>query len=106
MASLPPQSPVRRSRSPSSSPAIKDWVTQVTTENQINLQQQIVTVLLRAYGGLLVTAVGAFYLQGFNAWGFHLDDKLMMWLGGATIGAIAGFITLSLKGVFKKNTST
>jgi hypothetical protein len=43
-----------------------------------------------------------FYLQGFKAWGFNLDASLLKWLGGATIGEIAGLLTLTFGAVFKK----
>jgi len=58
--------------------------------------------LLCAYGFLLVGTMVIFYLQGLKAWGFNLEGALLKWLGGATIGAIAGLLTLTFGAVFKK----
>lgn len=81
---------------------VKVWVEEVTTTHIINQQGKIITFLLIAYGGLLVATMVIFYLQGFKAWGFNLDGSLLKWLGGATIGEIAGLLTLTFGAVFKK----
>jgi|SRR5579871_6106847 len=59
---------------------VKDWVTQVTTQQQV----RVVNFLLWAYGGLLIATILIFFLQGFRLWGFSLDVVLLRWLGGAT----------------------
>jgi hypothetical protein len=81
---------------------VKNWVTQVTTEHQLGLQQQIINFLLKAYGGLLTAAMAIFFLQGFQLGGFHLDPELLKWLGGTTVGAVAGLLTLTFGAVFKR----
>lgn len=43
-----------------------------------------------------------FVLQGFQLGGFHLDPALLKWLGGATIGAVAGLLTLTFGAVFQR----
>jgi hypothetical protein len=80
----------------------KEWVEQITTVNQINLQQKIIGFLLKAYGGLLAATMLIFFLQGFKVAGFTLDAALLKWLGGATIGEIAGLLTLTFSAVFKQ----
>ena len=82
---------------------MKNWVTQVTTAHQLGLQQQIVTFLLKAYGGLLSASMVLFLLQGFQLGGFHLEPELLKWLGGTTVGAVAGLLTLTFRAVFKRS---
>jgi hypothetical protein len=78
------------------------WVTEITTTHVVNQQNKIINFLLIAFGGLLFATMAIFYLQGFQCWGFHLDGALLKWLGGATIGEIAGLLALTLGAVFKK----
>jgi len=81
----------------------KDWVATVTTQRHLRLQGRIITFLLWAYGSLLVAAMTIFFLQGFHAWGFTLDLKILGWLGGATIGEIGGLLLLTFRVVFEKS---
>ncbi len=78
------------------------WVTEITTTHVVNQQNKIINFLLAAFGGLLLATMAIFYLQGFKSWGFSLDGALLKWLGGATIGEIAGLLTLTMGAVFKK----
>lgn len=78
---------------------VKDWVTEVRVEQQ----NRIINFLLAAYGGLLLATITIFFLQGFKAWGFALDTSLLKWLGGATIGEVAGLLTITFKTVFGQN---
>jgi hypothetical protein len=82
---------------------VKNWIEEITTTHIINQQGKIINFLLWAYGGLLLATMVIFYLQGFKAWGFNLDGSLLKWLGGATIGEIAGLLTLTLGAIFKKS---
>jgi len=84
---------------------VKNWVTQVTTEHQISLQKQIIAFLLKAYAGLLSATMALFFLQGFQLGGFHLDADLITWLGGTTVGAVAGLLTLTFGAVFRRGKS-
>jgi len=81
---------------------VKVWVEEITTSHVINQQERIITFLLWAYGALLFATTLIFYLQGLKAWGFSLDEGLLKWLGGATVGEIAGLLTLTVGAVFKK----
>ncbi len=78
---------------------VKLWVEEV----RVGLQQTIITFLLWAYAGLLIATMAIFFLQGFKLWGFNLDSGLLKWLGGATIGNIAGLLTLTFGAVFKRS---
>lgn len=72
--------------------------------DKVHFQKQLIDFLRLAYGGLLIVTMLLFFLEGFSLWGFHLDVAIMKWLGGATIGEIAGLFMLALKEVFKKDT--
>jgi hypothetical protein len=76
---------------------VKNWVTGVTTQQQV----KVINFLLWAYGGLLTATMLIFFLQGFRIWGFSLDVGLLRWLGGATVGAMAGLLALTLRAVFR-----
>lgn len=76
--------------------SVKDWV----TEAKLSQQDRIINFLLAAYGLLLLATMVIFFLQGFHGWGFSLDTALLKWLGGATVGEIAGLLTITLHAVF------
>ena len=90
-----------RKRSDRTATQVKNWIDEVTTGHVIDLQRRIVSFLLPAYGFLLGATMVMFFLQGFKVGGFQLDCGLLKWLGGATIGAIAGLLTLTFGAVFK-----
>jgi hypothetical protein len=90
-------------RKSTADPPIKEWVTRVNTEATLTHQKKIVDFLLWAYGGLLVSTMLIFFLQGFKVGNFSLDSALLKWLGGATIGEIGGLLILTLKAVFRKS---
>ena len=99
---LADQPPRPSPRPPSSTVEVKHWVTRVTTAHQLDLQQQIIAFLLKAYGGVLSATLAIFLLQGFQLGGFHLDPGLLSWLGGATVGAVAGLLTLTFRAVLQR----
>jgi hypothetical protein len=82
-------SPVRTTASLAS----KEWVREA--------RNRIVGFLLAAYGCLLVATMAIFFFQGFRLWGFSLDLSILKWLGGATIGEIAGLLTITINYYFK-----
>lgn len=79
---------------------VKNWIATETTAANLKHRDRVISFLLRAYGGLLTCTMLIFFLQGFKLWGFSLDYSLMRWLGGATIGEIAGLLTLAIGSVF------
>lgn len=76
-----------------SSVTAKEWVRAT--------QDRIVTFLLVAYGSLLAATMIIFFLQGFKLWGFNLDTSILKWLGGATIGEVAGLLAIAIRRLFK-----
>jgi hypothetical protein len=78
------------------------WVDTVTTQSHLRLQDRIINFLLWAYGLSLLTTMAIFLLQGFRLWSFSLDLKVLLWLGGATIGEIGGLLVLTFRVVFKR----
>lgn len=81
---------------------MRHWVVTVKTQSQIALQHRIVGFLLWAYGCLLFGTMATFFLQGFHLFGFSLDLKVLLWLGGATIGEIGGLLLLTARVVFRR----
>ena len=73
-----------------------------TEQSELLLRQRGFNFLLWVYGGLLACTVAIFFLQGFGVWGFRLDDTLLQWLGGATVGEIAGLLALVYGFLFKR----
>lgn len=67
----------------------------------VGFQQDIVTFLLWAYGSLLFATLAIILLQGFHLGGFNLETGFLKWLGAATVGHIAGLLTLTFRAVFK-----
>lgn len=100
MAKLPSAAGDRLRRRTASE--VKVWVEEVTTTHRINQQSKIIHFLLSAYGALLLFTMIIFYLQGFRVWGFNLEPTLLKWLGGATLGEIAGLLGLTFGAVFKR----
>jgi len=79
----------------------RNWVIESTLRHTLAQREKIIHFLLWSYGASLSAIVLIFYLQGFKTWGFNLDGTLLRWLGGATIGELAGLLTLAVGAVFK-----
>jgi hypothetical protein len=58
--------------------------------------------LLTAYSSVLGVVMLILLLEGFRMWGFHLSEPVLQWLGAASVGAVAGLLTLTLRGAFGK----
>lgn len=80
---------------------IRNWSTEATLRHTLAQREKIIHFLLWSYGASLSAIVLIFCLQGFKTWGFNLDGALLKWLGGATIGELAGLLTLAVGAVFK-----
>jgi hypothetical protein len=73
-------------------------VLEVSTTSDLTMRSHIVTFLLWAYGGSLTVTFAIFMLQGLShATGFQLDRESLRWLGGATVGEIAGLLAITVK---------
>ncbi len=71
-------------------------------ESIVNLRKGAMNFLYAAYGGILLFTMSIIYLQGFKIWGFHLEPEFLHWLGGATVGEVAGLAVLAYRFLFKK----
>ncbi|HZL27305.1 MAG TPA: hypothetical protein VFC39_12335 [Acidobacteriaceae bacterium] len=80
----------------------KQWGDIATTQAHLHHQRQIIPFLLWAYGLFSAATFAIFFLQGFHAWGFQLDLKVLLCLSGATIGEIGGLLLLTFRVVFRK----
>jgi hypothetical protein len=79
----------------------KEIVERATAFHTMDLQKQAVRFLFVAYGGLLASTMAVIFLQGFHFGGFQLDQTFLNWLGGATIGEVAGLAALVYGALFK-----
>jgi hypothetical protein len=64
---------------------------------EMALQKFLVYFSCAVFGQCILVALCLFCLQGFHLWGFHLEESLMHWLGGATIGALTSLLTIVYK---------
>jgi len=69
--------------------------------SHIALKDKAVNFLVIAYGGLLASTVIIIFLQGFQLWGFNLDQDFLNWLGVATVGEVAGLAALVYGALFR-----
>jgi hypothetical protein len=93
---------------------VKEWISSVEEWQAVALtkadiarltsdlasRRTIVLFLLWAYGLLVASTLLIFFLQGFGLWRFKLDGSTLNWLGAATIGEIAGLLTVTIKSLF------
>lgn len=66
-------------------------------QSQIALQARLTYLLTTAFSSALLLTILVILLQGFAAWGFHLDQTTVNLLAAATIGEIAGLLTILLR---------
>jgi hypothetical protein len=83
---------------------VEEWQTVANTQSNIEARERIVKFLLRSYGGLLAATVLIYLLQGFQLWKFSLASSTLNWLGAATIGEIAGLLTITIRYLFPPQT--
>jgi hypothetical protein len=79
-----------------------EWGKIATTQAHIHHQGQIVPFLLWTYALFSAATFAIFFLEGFHAWGFQLDLKVLLCLAGTTIGEIGGLLLLTFRLVFRK----
>ena len=70
-------------------------------DHRIYLQRTLTLFVCRTLGFTCLAAIGIFYCQGFHVGGFHLDAKLMNWIGGVTLGTIASLAATIVTALFK-----
>lgn len=69
---------------------------------EIWMKKAAVVFLFCLYAGAMVCTFLIYFLQGFQWHGFKLEYSLLRWLGGATIGEVAGLAALVYGSLFKK----
>ncbi len=62
-------------------------------------QERILNNLTWAFVGSMILTFMIFLFQGFHVEGFNLDTTVLVFLGGATIGEIAGLLTIAINTV-------
>lgn len=71
-------------------------------EFQTSSQRIAIRFLLGTYLLLILSTLSIIFLQGFHYKNFDIDDKFLQWLGGATIGEVAGLLALVYGALFRK----
>ncbi len=66
------------------------------------LREDAVNFIYIAYWVILAFTMSTIYLQGFRIWGFHLEPEFLHWLGGATVGEVAGLAVIVYRFLFNK----
>lgn len=79
----------------------KEFIEREEALSAIAQREKAVRFLFWAYGGLLVFTGAVILLQGFGWGGFKMEAKFLIWLGGATIGEVAGLAALVYGSLFK-----
>jgi len=80
----------------------REFLTREVTHRTLKMREVIVWCMLGIFGFLILMTTVFFLFQGFHLWGFSLPESLLQWLGGATIGEVAGLIALSITSFLKK----
>jgi hypothetical protein len=63
----------------------------------VRIRAESAVFLRRAFGFSLAMSFGVILCQGFHLWGFHLTESFLHWLGGATVGQVAGLFAMVLR---------
>ena len=71
-------------------------------QSKIELQTRLTYLLAIAFSSALLLTIAVILLQGFAAWGFHLDQTTVNLLAAATIGEIAGLLTILISNLGKE----
>jgi hypothetical protein len=63
------------------------------------LLARMLIILTWVFVSLLAATLAVFVLQGFQIGGFSLDREVLLLLGGATIGEVAGLLSICLTAI-------
>jgi hypothetical protein len=74
----------------------KEFLDKEVTLRTLKMREVLLKSLLSMYAFLIVCTMVIFFLQGFHIGNFDLEISLLQWLGGATVGEIAGLIGLTI----------
>lgn len=70
-------------------------------QRQIELQARLTYFLTAAFSSALLLTIAVILLQGFAVGGFHLDQNTVNLLAAATIGEIAGLLTILINSLVR-----
>jgi len=79
---------------------LQEYIAQViatTIESDQAIKRETIRFLRRAYCCSLIATFLIILLQGFKLGGFTLPDSFLHWLGGATVGQIAGLFVMAFR---------
>jgi hypothetical protein len=76
----------------------EEFLKKIVVKRTLRRQDIIVFSLLFMLAVSLLATIGLFYLKGLGL--INLNDSLLHWIGGATIGELAILLTLCIKSVF------
>jgi hypothetical protein len=80
----------------------KEMMAEIEITSNVRMREKVVSFLGWAYGGTIFATFVIFFLQGFKVAGFNLDTGLLMRIGIATVGEIAGLAALVYGALFRK----
>jgi hypothetical protein len=81
----------------------KQFIEQARALHEMSMQKLLALYICGALSVTTLATVVLFYLQGFHAFGFQLDNGTMHWLGVATIGEIASLAGIVYGAFFRQS---
>ena len=73
------------------------FVLKAEVRSNVRVRTESAAFLRKAFAFSLLMTFGAIFFQGFQLWGFHLSETFLNWLGGATVGQVAGLFAMVLR---------
>ena len=71
-------------------------------ESELRLRERSVYLMLSLFALGLVSTFVIIFFEGFHVGGFDLPDEFLHWLGGATVGEVAGLLVITFRYLFPK----
>ena len=78
----------------------KQWLSDYSEYQNLQHREMAFKYALWLFGFCVICTFTIFFLQGFNAWGFHLPENLLHWLGAATVGEVATITVIVYRNTF------
>lgn len=69
-------------------------------KRRLDRQDRVLTHLTWLFGGLTIFTLTIILLHGFRFLGFVLEENLIMMLGLATIGEVAGLLAIAINALY------
>lgn len=81
----------RESQSPQKS------VSEIAAKSKIAIHNRNAKFMRSAFGYSLAVYLATLLLQGFQLWGFHLPESILVTFGAVTVGQLAGLFTMIIR---------